>query len=105
MGPVSVETVRGEPITVYGRTLVPVARVTSAIGHRGRIGKVQIGGTGWGIVFVKPLEIIEQRGGEVRTYVIQDMTSMVIRQMAIVGMVVSMLSIVLIWVNRVVRNH
>ena len=105
MGPIRVETVRGEPIRVYDRTLTPVARVVSAIGHRGTIREAGIEGVGWGVAYVQPLQVIEERDGVERPLLIPDVTGNVLRQMALVAVVISLVATVLIIANRLTRGR
>jgi uncharacterized spore protein YtfJ len=105
IGPVTVETVRGTPVSVSGRILIPVVRVVSAIGHQGTIREARVEGTGWHVSFVRPLQVIEERNGEVRIYPIRDVTSTVLRQMSVVALVLSVVSMALILVNRLVRDR
>jgi hypothetical protein len=104
-GPFKAETVRGSPIRLYGRTLTPVVRLVSAIGHRGTIKTDHVEGTGWGVVYAKPLGIIEERGEDTRTLPIGDATGKVLRQMAIVAAILPLLSLALVLLNRVMRKR
>lgn len=54
-----IETVRGEPIRVQGRTLVPEARIVSFGRARGNIGSRRISGWATGFAHVTPLAMIE----------------------------------------------
>ena len=104
-GPIRIETVRGEPIRVFDRTLTPVARVVSAVEHRGTIREAGIEGMGWGVAFVRPLQVIEERDGVECALPIQDVTGTVLRQMAIVAIVVYVVATVLIIANRLTRGR
>ncbi len=69
-----IETVRGQPYSVGGRTLTPVARVVSFRRARGTIGRERIGG--WGVAYARitPLAVEESAGGE-RRVAIRDATT------------------------------
>ena len=105
MGPIRVETVRGEPIRVYDRILTPVARVVSAVEHRGTIREAGIEGVGWGVAHIRPLQVIEERDGVERPLLIPDVTGNVLRQMALVAVVISLVATVLIIANRLTRGR
>ena len=109
--PMTIETVQGTPIEAYGRTFTPVARVISAFRHRGTVRAAQAGGSGWGVVLVIPLGVVEsgqttsERDGEARTLPIPDRTGQVLQQMAILAIVVPILAWGLIWINRLLRRR
>jgi hypothetical protein len=56
------------------------------------------------VAFAKPLAVIESHDGEERLMPIRDITSVLLRQMALVGLAVSVLCGVLVLVNRWVRR-
>jgi hypothetical protein len=108
--PCQVRTVRGTPIQVYGRTLTPVTRVVSVVRHRGTIRQGQIEGTGGGAAYVRPLAIIEAdnllaQDGDGRTVAIPDATATVLRQMAMMALVVPVLCIAVAGIARWIRNR
>ncbi len=104
IGPLQIETVRGTPVRVHGRTLTPVVRVLSVLGHQGTVRERSVEGSGWGVALVKPLQVIEQRDGKETVHPIPDATAAALRQMALVSLLVSVVSLVLIAVNRAVRD-
>lgn len=85
--PLQVKTVRGTPIEVYGRTLTPVARVTSTVQHRATIRADRIEGSGWGFAHTQPTALIEETNGSSRAHLIPDRTRTVLGQMALVALV------------------
>ena len=85
--PLQVKTVRGTPIQVYGRTLTPVARVTSAVQHRATIHADRVEGSGWGFAQTQPTALVEEYEGSVYTHPIPDRTRTVLGQMALLALV------------------
>jgi hypothetical protein len=84
--PLQVKTVRGTPIKAQGRTLTPVARVTSAVRHRATIHADRVEGSGWGFARTQPTALVEERDGSSHTYRIPDRTRTVLGQMALVAL-------------------
>ncbi|MGD9028224.1 MAG: hypothetical protein PVG25_00250 [Anaerolineae bacterium] len=60
--PFIAEIVRGDPIQVEGRELVPWVRVTSRVRRRAFLGDDGVGGGGWGYVHMRPVAILDRRG-------------------------------------------
>lgn len=108
--PFRIETVRGTPIRVYGRTFTPVARIASLAQHQGTIRQQQVEGTGWGMAYIRPLTIIEAKAplaqdGDVRTMPIPDTTATVLRQMAVMALVIPAMCMVVAGIARWIRNR
>jgi len=103
--PLQIKTVRGTPIQVYGRTFVPVARVISLVRHRATVRKTGYGAAGGGAVWVKPLAVVEHDGGEAHTMLIPNVTATVLREMAIVALVLPMLCLAVVSLARWMRNR
>jgi hypothetical protein len=108
--PFQVKKVRGTPIQVHGRTLTPVARVVSAVQHRGTIRQGQIEGMGWGMAYVQPLAVIESedplaQDGDGRMVPIPDATATVLRQMAVMALVIPALCLAVASIARWIRNR
>ena len=82
-----VQTVRGEPYEVRGRTLVPLARVVSLGRARATIGTHRLEGRGWGLAYVKPLAMMEETPGGERRVAVRDGTARALLAMylAVVG--------------------
>jgi uncharacterized spore protein YtfJ len=99
-----VQTVRGTPIQVEDRTLVPVARVTSAVRHHATIGAGRIEGAGWGYAHTLPIAVIEEREGATRTAPIPDRTRTVLGQMALIALLFPALCAAVIAVARWLRE-
>ena len=85
--PLKVRTAYGTPIQVRGRTLTPVARVTSAVQHHATIHADRVEGSGWGYAHTQPTALIEEDDGSSHTYSIPDRTRTVLGQMALVALV------------------
>ena len=103
IGPIKADIVRGSPIPVFDRVLVPVARLVSAHGHRGTVRAQSVEGIGWLVQSVRPLAVLEDRDGSVHALPIPDRTRTVLWQMALVALVVSLVAMVLIVANRAAR--
>jgi hypothetical protein len=85
--PLQAKTVRGTPIKAYGRTLTPVARVTSSVRHRATIHADRVEGSGWGFARTQPTALIEERNGATHVYRIPDRTRTVLGQMALAALI------------------
>jgi hypothetical protein len=83
--PLRIETVRGEPYFVAGRTLVPEVRVVSFARARATIGNEQLGGWGGGLLQATPRAIIEQTEDGERRIALTDSTSRSVLAMAAAG--------------------
>jgi hypothetical protein len=97
--PVRVTVIQGDPISVYGRTLTPVAKIVSGGGHEGTVREHRVEGWGWAFAHIKPLHIIEERNGETDKLLIPDATGEALRKMAILSVVVTVVSMILILVG------
>jgi uncharacterized spore protein YtfJ len=71
-----IETVRGEPIHIQGRSLTPEARIVSFGRARGTIGSQRIGGWATGFAHITPLAVIEETGEGERRIATTDATAM-----------------------------
>ena len=105
IGPVKTEIVRGSSIRVLDRVLTPVARLTMLRKHRGTIRRASIEGQGWGGAVVQPLAVVEESERGERVLPIPDVTRTVLRQMAIVATVISIVALGLIMANRWARSR
>jgi uncharacterized spore protein YtfJ len=97
---VTVDKVRGEPIQVYGRVLIPVARIVSIVRRRGTIGTNQVSGGAGGYVYAKPVEVIEELDGDVRVLPIEDPTGTSLFQMAIIATLIPLFAGILVFLSR-----
>ncbi len=105
LGPFRVETVKGRAVTVFDRTLTPVARVVSGVRHRGTIRDSSLEGRGWGVALVRPVAAIETRDGVERVLPVDDVTRKLLGRMALVALATSAVAMVLIVANRLLRNE
>lgn len=103
--PMVAEEVRGTPVSVYGRSLTPVCRVVSRLRRRGAIGTARVEASGGGIVIARPVAVMEERNGEVSRLPIRDVTASMLRQMAWVGIAVSVMAVALVFARRWVCNR
>jgi uncharacterized spore protein YtfJ len=79
--PFRIETVRGQPVHVGERTLIPVARIVSFGKARGTIGTDRIGGWGVGFAWVTPVAIVEETPEGERRTPIADGTAAALRSL------------------------
>ena len=107
IGPIKIETkiIHGSPIQALGRVLTPIARLVTAHRQRGTIRAASIEGRSWGVSLVQPLAVVEERDGRERVLLIPDRTRTVLRQMALVAVVIPVVAIALIAANRLARSH
>lgn len=103
-GPIRAYTLYGEPITAYGCTLTPVARVIAGGSHIGSIGEKSLSGHGRAVQLIRPIQVIEERNGEKRTLPIPDVTREAVLKMTIIGVVVMLASMLTMLIVRVNRN-
>jgi hypothetical protein len=105
LGPLRFETICGKPLAVFGRTLAPVVRAVSVTRHRGTIRSTRVDGRGNGTVLVRPLGVIETRDDVEQFMPISDLTSKILCQMALVALIVSIISLVLMVANRLEKGR
>lgn len=74
-GPLRIETVRGEPYEIDGRTLIPVVRIVAWGKAKATVGTKRVGGWGSGFVSIRPLAMVEERAAGERRIAITDATS------------------------------
>ncbi len=101
--PFRIQMLYGAPITLYGRTFTPLARVISGGEHRGTVYADRVQGIGWGAAAIQPLALIEKSGGQERRWFIADLTRQVtaiISVIAIVSMIASLATLTLIFIKR-----
>jgi uncharacterized spore protein YtfJ len=80
-GPLQVKTVRGEPIQIGDRTLIPVVRVVSLGQARATIGRSRYSGWGWGFTWVRPVAMLVDTPQGARRIRIVDGTSVAVRRL------------------------
>ena len=98
--PLMTEIVRGDPIQVGGRELVPLVRVTSRVRRRAFVGSDGVGGGGWGFVCMRPVAILDRsRAGEHRLPVRGETVRSIV-WLVLVFFVVPMVAVLLIYLSR-----
>jgi hypothetical protein len=88
---VKTETLRGRPLEVEGRTLVPIARRISGAWQQAVIGKRRLSGRGGGFVRLRPLALAEREGEEERLIPIPDRTGQTLLGILAVAVIVPLL--------------
>jgi uncharacterized spore protein YtfJ len=101
VGPLCIETVRGEPYVVGGRKLTPVARVIYLGRARGIIRTDSVGGWGAGFAWVRPLAVVGETADGERILSITDST-----RSTLVRLVLAVVAITLVFsaIRRLVRH-
>lgn len=94
------EVVRGRPIAVAGRKLVPVVQCTVGQWQRAVIGTGAVTARGGGLVRLRPLGIVEQCGEEERLISIPDGTKQALRGMAAAAVIVPLLLMLAVRLSR-----
>jgi len=84
-----VKTVRGEPYSVGGRVLIPVARVISFGKATATVGARQVSGRGGGFVWIKPLAVLEVTPAGEHRIPLHDSTAAAVRGMLASAIVVA----------------
>ena len=84
-------TVQGEPCTVAGRTLTPVARVISYGRGRGTLRQDSISGWATGFVRVKPLGMMVEADGQEEWVAVYNSTASALRRMVLAGAAITLL--------------
>ena len=74
VGPITVETVQGEPIVVGEKELTPIARVISFVRRKGAIKKRGLAGGGGGFVLIEPMAVVESSPQGIRRLSVRDET-------------------------------
>jgi uncharacterized spore protein YtfJ len=101
VGPLCIETVRGEPYVVGGRKLTPVARVIYLGRARGIIRTDSVGGWGAGFAWVRPLAVVGETADGERILAITDNP-----RSTLVRLVLAVVAITLVFsaIRRLVRH-
>lgn len=81
VGPLQIKTVRGEPIQLGDRTLIPVVRVVSVGQTRATIGRSRYSGWGWGLLWARPVAMLVDTPQGARRIRIVDGTSVAVRRL------------------------
>ena len=100
-----IETVRGEPYTVGGRELIPVARVISFGKASAMVGTRQVSGRGGGFVWVKPLAVLEVTPTGERRIDLQGGSAAAIGGMFAAAMAIALVFSAIRWLARRKRGN
>jgi hypothetical protein len=98
--PLMTETVRGDPIQVRGRELVPLVRVTSRVRRRASVGGGGVSGAGWGFVYMRPIAILDRNGAGVHRLPVRSETARSILWLFVVSLIVPLIALLLIYLSR-----
>ena len=88
MGPKGMAVVAGKPIPAGDRELVPLVGVASFLCRRAFVGTGRERACARGAVRLRPIGVVERRGGCERAIPIRDMTSGILALLAIAGLLV-----------------
>lgn len=99
-----IRTVRGEPISACGREFIPLARVVSFGKASATVGKGQVGGSGGGIAWIKPLAVLEVTSTGERRIDLQDGSAQAIRGMLAYAVAIGLLCASIRWLVRRMRR-
>lgn len=97
---VRAQTIRGEPVEVRGRTLVPVARVVSLGRARASIGTHRLEGHSWGATYVKPLAVLERTPRGERRIAVRDGTARALLAMYLAAVGITLFFAAIRWLAR-----
>ena len=85
------QTVRGEPRTVAGHRLIPVARLISYSCGRGTLRQQSISGWALGFVRIMPLGVVVEHGGQEEWIAVRDATASALRRMMLTTAAITLL--------------
>jgi CubicO group peptidase (beta-lactamase class C family) len=92
--------VKGDPIQVGGRQLVPLVRVTSRMRRRAFVGSGSVRGGGWGFVHMRPVAIVDRSGAGEHRLRIPGGTGRWVAWLSLVLFVVPLVAVLLISLAR-----
>jgi hypothetical protein len=84
------QTVHGEPRTVAGRRLTPVARLVSYGRARGTLRQDSISGWALGFVRVVPLGVVVEAGGQEKWVAVHNATASALRSMVLAAIAITL---------------
>ncbi|MFQ6014267.1 MAG: hypothetical protein ACE5NP_02340 [Anaerolineae bacterium] len=88
---ITVRTVKGVPITVGRKEIIPEARVLSGGRVKGVVGARGVGGAGSGFVLIQPVAVVERGPTGTRRLRIYDLTLIVLAAMFLVALLLPIL--------------
>jgi len=86
--------VKGDPIPVGEREIVPIVRVTKRGRRRADIGTDGISGGGWGRVHMRPVAVLEKGEAGERHLPVPDRASPIFLSMILAGFVIPLLAMI-----------
>lgn len=94
------QTVHGEPRTIAGRRLTPVARVVSYGRGRGTLGQDNVSGWALGFVRVVPLGVLAEADGQEEWVPVHNATASALRRMVLAAFATSLVLAAVRWFAR-----
>ena len=85
------EVVKGKPIRLGERELVPVVRVTSRVRRRAFVGSGRVSAQGWGFVRMQPVAILERDEAGERRIPIEDKTAQALGGLLLAAFIIPLL--------------
>ena len=85
------QTIHGEPRTVAGHRLTPVARLVSFARGRGTLRQSNVSGWGLGFVRVRPQGVVVESGGQEDWVAVHDATASALRRMLFMAATITLL--------------
>lgn len=99
-----IETVQGDPYSIAGRELIPIARVVSFGKASATIGANQVGGQGGGFVSIKPVAVWVRTPAGERRISLQDGSATAVRDMLAIAIAATLFFSAIRWLARRMRR-
>ena len=99
-----IETVQGDPYSIAGRELIPVARVVSFGKASATVGAHQVGGQGGGFVSIKPVAVWVRTPAGERRIALQDGSAAAVRDMLAIAIAATLFFSAIRWLARRMRR-
>jgi hypothetical protein len=103
-GPWLTEIVKGDPIQVAGREIVPLVRVTRRVQRRASLHSDRVGGQGYGLVTMRPIAVLDN-GKDGERHQIRNETARAIGGLVLAALLIPLLTTLLIFVYRSVKDR
>ena len=94
------ELVEGRPISMDGRELVPLVRVTRWARRRAQLREDEVGGQGYGFIHMKPVGIVERDETAEWRHAICDETARAIRWLMLAALLMPLVTALFVAVAR-----
>jgi len=88
--------IKGEPIRVGARELVPVVRVTRRVERRAYVGADGVAGQGRGFVRLHPVAVVERSTTGERRFALRDRTVHTLIGLFLIALLVPLLAMVIV---------